>query len=255
MTSGKQDSYGEEKAHTMSQSQDDNLLSSSSDDSSSPDDSTDDYALIDGVLVKLRGDGTVDDDDYVTVNGVPVQVRGDGSIDDDSVRGTDGDDEVIGSALSESIYGEAGDDLLKGKGDDDSLYGDDGDDTLKGGGGDDYVNGGTGSDLLAGGLGANIFDDCDDGFDDVIRIKSDQAFNGDNSNGQLTDLILDLDLTDALVIVGVGTDALTFSETSTTINGQTYTGLGVFANGTLEALVVDENLTVDQLAGITTGVI
>lgn len=224
-------------------------------DDSSSDDSSDDYLLIDGVLVKVRGDGSVDDDDYVLVNGVPVQVRGDGSLDDDSVICTDSDDYVVGSVLSESIFGEAGDDVLKGKGDDDALYGDDGDDSLKGGAGSDYLNGGIGNDLLAGGFGANIYEDCEDGFDDVIRIKSDQAFNGNNANGELADIITDLDLDDALVIVGVETTELTFSETTATIGGQTFNGLGVFANGSLEALVTDDDLTLSQLAEITTGMI
>ena len=91
---------------------------SNDDNSSSSDDDSDDIVFIDGVAVKVRGDGSIDDSQpngvRVTSNG--LKLRGDGSIDDsqpDGVRilGTRRDDDLIGTGLfAESVAGRQGDD-------------------------------------------------------------------------------------------------------------------------------------------------
>ena len=104
--------------------------------------------------------------------------------DDADLRGTDGNDTILGFMGNDRIYGGGGDDDLRGhEGDDyiegglgndllmghdgnDALYGGEGADTLYAGYGNDTLNGGSGSDVLwaggdndslTGGLGADTF--------------------------------------------------------------------------------------------------
>ena len=89
---------------------------------SSPDDN-DDFVLIDGVFVKLRGDGSVDDSQpngLIRANG-GFKLRGDGSIDDSQpgglrIVGTLKDDQIIGTGVTrESLIGRKGsDDFILG---------------------------------------------------------------------------------------------------------------------------------------------
>jgi len=76
------------------------------------------------------------------------------------LRGTSGDDTLIGYSTSDTmrgyagndtIYGRAGDDILDGGTGDDTLYGEAGNDTLLGGDGRDILKGGSGDDVLDGG--------------------------------------------------------------------------------------------------------
>lgn len=70
-----------------------------------------------------------------------------------TVRGTPGDDELVGTWRRDVICGGGGDDVLRGLGGDDLLIGGLGDDTLVGGGGDDLLQGGWGQDELDARLG------------------------------------------------------------------------------------------------------
>ncbi len=56
-----------------------------------------------------------------------------------NLKGTDGNDRIVGNWWSENIYGEGGDD---------QLYGNNGNDTIYGQEGNDYLNGGADNDKL-----------------------------------------------------------------------------------------------------------
>jgi Ca2+-binding RTX toxin-like protein len=73
-----------------------------------------------------------------------------------TLKGTSGDDRLIGSAKADALYGRGGDDRLNGGGDKDVLSGGAGADRLKGGDGADLINGGGGDDLISGGAGRDI---------------------------------------------------------------------------------------------------
>lgn len=81
-----------------------------------------------------------------------------------TIRGTRGDDVLIGTSGRDVICGLGGDDRLRGRGGGDVLYGDGGDDVIKaargadtayGDAGDDRIKGGKGKDVLAGGPGSD----------------------------------------------------------------------------------------------------
>ena len=71
------------------------------------------------------------------------------------IRGTAGDDRLVGDAGPDDIRGFAGDDDLRGRGGEDELRGGRGDDALRGGRGEDLLIGGSGDDVLRGGGGAD----------------------------------------------------------------------------------------------------
>jgi hypothetical protein len=91
-----------------------------------------------------------------------------------TVRGTPGDDVLVGTRKRDVLCGLGGDDVLRGKGGKDtlvggdgndvltgsygadSLFGGNGDDALRGNGGNDKLFGGAGEDLLVGGIGRNV---------------------------------------------------------------------------------------------------
>ena len=92
------------------------------------------------------------------------------------IFGTNGDDNISGTANADLIIGFDGDDRIRGLGGDDCLIGGNGDDKLSGGDGDDYLQGnadadhltgrnhadklfgGDGNDVLSGGDGADTLD-------------------------------------------------------------------------------------------------
>jgi Ca2+-binding RTX toxin-like protein len=67
------------------------------------------------------------------------------------IRGTRGDDRIVGTNLPDLIAGLAGNDTLEGEGDSDTIAGGPGADRVLGGDFGDFLNGGPGNDLLAGG--------------------------------------------------------------------------------------------------------
>ena len=106
-------------------SRDDDDDDEDDDDSSSGSsrDDNDDFVLIDGVFVKLRGDGSVDDSQpngLIRANG-GFKLRGDGSIDDSQpgelwIVGTRKDDQIIGTGVTREY-------LIGRKGSDDFILG------------------------------------------------------------------------------------------------------------------------------------
>ena len=152
-----------------------------------------------------------------------------------------------GSDQGETLRGLAGWDILDAKG---------GDDLVHGGNGRDIIMGGTGADELHGDFGWNTYTDQRDGSDDLIAIKSDQFLvnwwygtDGNSPNGEKADIIEGLDATDEIRILGVSTDELSFMDA--TAHG--VQGIGIYADGALEAVYTGGNLSTEQLQSMTTG--
>jgi Ca2+-binding RTX toxin-like protein len=98
-----------------------------------------------------------------------------------SILGTDGPDQLDGTAESDVICGLAGDDTLSGLGGIDLLIGGDGDDTMRGGDGDDLFTGGIGNDDVFGDAGKDLLLG-DEGTDDLIGGSGNDLINGDAGN-------------------------------------------------------------------------
>ena len=154
---------------------------------------------------------------------------------------------------SDYMSGSYGDDVLTGYRGADDMWGSDGDDLLRAGNGADMIWGGRGSDILYGGFGKNTFEWENDGSIDKLYFKSDQfAYNylygsaGNNPSGAKADIIYSLDPFDQIFIQGVTTDSLSFSRTAD--------GIGIFADGYLEATYTGFDLNVSQIEAMTSGV-
>ena len=152
-----------------------------------------------------------------------------------------------GSDASDTIRGLAGTDIIDAKG---------GNDLVHGGNAADVISGGTGADELHGDFGKNTYLDQADGSVDLIAIKSDQHLmnwwygtDGNNPNGQKADVIERLDANDQIKIIGVATEDLAFQQAS--IHG--LSGIGIFADGALEAIYTGGDLSAQQLEAMTTG--
>ena len=155
---------------------------------------------------------------------------------------------VNGTTQSEILRGLAGGDIIDGKG---------GDDLIHGGNGRDIIDGGFGSDELHGDFGWNTYNDQRDGYLDLIAIKSDQLlYNwlyetaGNNLDGRKSDIIEGLDSWDSIVIIGASQDQLSFRDN---VSHKGVTGVGIYADGALEALYTGGDLSVNQIMQMTTG--
>jgi len=167
--------------------------------------------------------------------------------------GTESDDLLIGVApfaggwMDEWFAGGGGADLLAGGGGRDQLLGGAGDDTLRGGHGQDALEGGTGNDQLYGGGGRNTL--IPGSGADALFVLSDQVSHGEPSGrahgGSLADVVLGLESEDRITILGCSTDQLECVALEQ--------GLGILAQGTLEAVVLDSNLSLAQLTGLVSG--
>ena len=117
------DDTGDDSSSGSSRDDDDDDEDDDDSSSGSSRDDNDDFVLIDGVFVKLRGDGSVDDSQpngLIRAN-VGFKLRGDGSIDDSQpgelwIVGTRKDDQIIGTGVTrEYLYGRKGsDDFILG---------------------------------------------------------------------------------------------------------------------------------------------
>ena len=90
---------------------------------------------------------------YVTREGTVAGGPDDGQPYAGTLRGTTGDDVLVGTDGADVLRGSAGDDVLCGLAGDDELRGDNGHDTLYGGPGDDTLLAGAGDDRAYGGPG------------------------------------------------------------------------------------------------------
>ena len=88
------------------------------------------------------------------------------------IKGTNGNDNLVGTSANDTIYGYAGNDTLKGGSGNDIIYGDNGNDTLDGGLGADKLYGGDGSDTYyvdnAGDVVTEAYNDALGGVDTVF---------------------------------------------------------------------------------------
>lgn len=155
---------------------------------------------------------------------------------------------LVGSTNSDILEGRAGWDII------DAF---DGDDLVHGGNGRDIISGGGGSDELHGDFGLNTFLSEKDGSIDLIAIKSDQFLNnwwygtsGNSPNGEKADIIEGLDSNDIIVIIGAATYDLSFKSD---VSHRGVSGVGIYAQGVLEALYIGGDLTASQISEMTLG--
>lgn len=103
-----------------------------------------------------------------TTTTIPVHGRCDGHL--TTIRGTDGNDNIVGTPGQDIIDSLGGDDVINGLGGDDVICAGPGNDTVTGGPGDDILYGQRGDDSLDGGAHA-IADGCHGGTDTDTAIN------------------------------------------------------------------------------------
>lgn len=111
----------------------------------------------------------------------------------DDIRGTDGDDILIGTPLNDVLDARGGNDVVYGRESDDAIRGGDGNDRLIGGDGDDIIWGDAGNDVIFGGAGNDTLfgedgdDDLfgEDGSDLLFGGAGDDVLNGGNGDDRL----------------------------------------------------------------------
>ena len=130
------------------------------------------------------------------------------------IRGTAGNDIIVGSDWQDTIYGFAGDDRLDGGAGDDVLYGGAGNDTMIGGLGNDTLEGGEGSNRLNGVSGNNLI------YGGALRDlvyggTGHDTIHGNEGNDELRGL-----QGDDLIFGGLGSDTLIGNEGNDTLSGE-----------------------------------
>ena len=169
---------------------------------------------------------------------------------DYSYIGTAGNDRLLGSQgangqswAHDFFDAGEGDDFIGGGGGRDVMKAGLGNDELRGGYGHDVLDGGAGEDILYGGGGRNTFNNNDDGdFDQLFVLSDYHAHNyewGRLHKGANADTINSLGEEDRITILGVETDELSIRQLND--------GLGIFASGSLEAVVTDSSWNVSSL--------
>ena len=112
-------------------------------------------------------------------------------------------------------------------------------------------------------LKKHYFHDCErDGSIDYLYFKSDQfAYNyiydsaGNNPTGQKVDILKGLDTTDRIFMQGVSTSSLSFQQINNFASPSgTFSGIGIYSSGFLEAIYTGGDLTAAQLQSMTSGV-
>ncbi|KZR75849.1 calcium-binding protein [Prochlorococcus marinus] len=172
------------------------------------------------------------------------------AIAEDRLEGGAGNDRLLAYFGADYLDGGDGDDYMHGMHGRDQLIGGNGNDTMRGGHGHDVITGGIGSDWIWGGTGRNTVDAgiSDNVRDDIyVSVDSIQNQNG-NPNGVNADLLQNLGAEDKIYMHALNDFELTYG--NAVFSGQQ--GVGIYANGSLEALVTG-GLSVDQVSGMTTG--
>ena len=172
---------------------------------------------------------------------VSVDFAYSGSSSSDSMFGSQG---ANGQSWAHDYFDAGdGDDLIGGGGGRDVMFGGGGNDELRAGYGHDILDGGSGADVLYGGGGRNTFNNNNDGEFDQLFILSD--FHSHNQptgrlhNGANADTISSLGVEDRITILGASTDELSIRQLNDV--------LGIFASGSLEAIVTDTSWTAASL--------
>ncbi|MFN3847026.1 MAG: calcium-binding protein, partial [Paracoccaceae bacterium] len=166
----------------------------------------------------------------------------DGRDGDDVISGGDGHDHLLGGAGHDTIFGGRGNDILMGQDGDDHLFGGDGDDSLFGGAGDDILDGGAGNDLLDGGSGNDILLG-DAGHDTLIGGDGDDVLDG----GDGDDLLLDGAGRD-VVLGGAGDDTVLAAT-----DGEDDWFFGGEGSDTIDYSATIQGVVIDLAHGMATG--
>ena len=183
-----------------------------------------------------------------------------GSVIENSVGGS-GDDYIFGNTTHNSITGGDGNDTIRAMIGWDTLVGGSGDDRLEAGRGRDTLFGGAGADILIGGFGPNQFGRNKDSAVDQIQLHSDQfkvnelyGKAGNNGNNAKCDIIQSMDSYDRITINGVEDSRLSYR--NATLSSATFgrqSGIGVFADESMELLYTGGDLSIAQIDAATTG--
>ncbi|KZR76554.1 calcium-binding protein [Prochlorococcus marinus] len=187
-----------------------------------------------------------------TINASEVEPLSDGL--GNRLAGYDGNDVITGSKGNDIIYGMIGSDYIHAGG---------GDDVIFGGSGHDFIDGNTGSDLIRGGIGYNMIKCGADNARDTIYISADSVKNnwqGKSWSGVNADIIAEIDKNDQLYIYGVEDSTLTYVDNVShpkagQFHPHSYSGVGIYSNGTLEAIVTTVGATSSSVDQFTTGII
>ena len=172
----------------------------------------------------------------------------------DILVGSWGDDELLGYEKQDQINGGFGDDFIHGMHGKDVLDGGFGNDTIRGGHGHDELWAGAGEDFLWGGVGRNMmYAGNADGQHDDLYVSADSVNNAfGNPEGVNADILNEVEWGDSIWIHGVEDAALTYVAGVADPMGSGSSGVGIYANGTLEALVVGDLSSFD-VNQMTTG--
>ena len=116
--------------------------------------------------------------------------------------------------------------------------------------------------MIYGGFGRNTYCSEKDGFVDQIFFKSDQwAENwlygsaGNNRDGEKLDVIQGLDAFDRVFIQGVSNEMISVDHVKYVFNdGEVVEGLGIAADGFLEAVYTGNDMSARELLSLTNGV-
>ncbi|MCB4412308.1 hypothetical protein [Synechococcus sp. MU1611] len=174
-----------------------------------------------------------------------------GAVHADSIDGSDGNDTLRGYGGGDYLIGGNGNDLMGGNFGRDTLVGGAGNDEMNGGQGGDDMSGGPGADIVRGGAGKNtISAGANDGAADKVYVHADSVLYGRPTDGSFADLLNDLEANDRIYIHGVEGSQLSFQMAS--LPSSSEQGVGIFANGALEA-VATGGLGVDQVIAMTEG--
>lgn len=151
-------------------------------------------------------------------DGLVATIVGDGRAD---LRGTAGDDVIVGTGVAERIDGGLGDDVICGGAGDDTLLGSNGLDRLVGGEGDDVLDGGDGSDVIDGSAGNDRLVGAN-GADRLVGGVGDDRLEGGDGNdvldaGDGADTLVGANGADTLV-GGDGNDVLDGGDGNDTID-------------------------------------
>ncbi|MBD2155301.1 FG-GAP repeat protein [Leptolyngbya sp. FACHB-16] len=129
--------------------------------------------LIDRAFANYTGIRGSNFQDQLLGSGVRNFITGNGG--GDRIRGFGNNDRLIGGAGADTLFGGAGDDQIGGNTGNDQLIGENGNDSLVGGSNNDNLVGGAGSDKLWGDIGADRLQG--DGGSDRFRFGMREAFS------------------------------------------------------------------------------
>lgn len=133
------------------------------------------FDIIIGIAIDLP-----DECEQITFSGSPIY----GTSKGDSLKGTSGNDLIIGFEGGDAIDGKGGDDCILGGLGGDSIKGGEGNDFVFGNEGHDSIKGGSGSDLLVGGSGHDSLRG-EGGNDKLVGEDGDDSLSGEGGEDEL----------------------------------------------------------------------